>query len=61
MPTLDTYKLENDSVNSLEWKLDLVDANTEKTTKDLNVEFKKAVESLDNAKLATLLDRQFKE
>ncbi len=58
MPTLDTYKLENDSIQSLEEKLDLV---CEKTGTALDNQFKSAVEALDNGKLATLLDKQFKD
>lgn len=62
MVNIDSYKLEDASkVKSLETKLNLIDDATEKTAKDLNVEFKKAVEGLDNKKLATLLDKQFKD
>lgn len=61
MPTLDTYKLENDSIQSLEEKLDLVDKACQKTGAELDTQFKSAVEALDNAKLAGLLDKQFKE
>ncbi len=61
MPTLDTYKLENDAVQSLEEKLDLVDKATQKTGAELDTQFKSAVEALDNAKLAGLLDKQFKD